>query len=186
VLKWPAWTGKPSRPVEQSGKEHDCPKFVRSTKKSMYNVDIWETYEPTIKYYFCGKCNTLCENQKEWRWCNTCKMYPQITNSGTSEKDGEGFKPDPNVKPVMSTNSLEIDEEFRTKHGDNSPTNAVHMNNDGSIKKGYKLTEELVKWFETGGKDIIIDMNSKIWYKQKEYIKKSNVAKGKKTSFQRS
>lgn len=27
VLKWLPWTGKPQRPVEQSGEDHNCPKF---------------------------------------------------------------------------------------------------------------------------------------------------------------
>lgn len=170
ILKWPQWTGKPSRPVEPDGKAHNCPKYSGGGDyKSKYDVDIWTKYEPEPSFYFCGRCKTLCVTDKNtWYWCSNCEMYPAITHRGSDELDCD-FNVDTNIKSLQTTNRIDLMEEYRRKNTD-APANWMHMNDDGTIKNGYKLTPDLTKWYEKDGKVIIINMYSKIYYKNKERV----------------
>jgi len=169
VLKWKQPYKKGDFPVELDGKKHNCPNRRQSSRESMYNFDMWaEPSPPRKKYTFCGKCKTLCKEEDVFQWwCNTCKMFPSVTHDGNDELYAS-FEANPDVKPLMVTNHNEVCEKYRTIAGEDAPINWVHMNEDGTIKNGYKLTKELTKWFEKEGREVIIKMYSEIWYKKKE------------------
>ena len=100
-------------------------------------------------------------------------MFPQVTNRRMDEM-GNGPK-DPNVGALTVTNRDEIIEKFRKNQikvdsdkiertggqqaSGEKPPNWMHMKEDGTITNGYKLTEQLTKWFESGGKEIIEEIN---------------------------
>ena len=61
TLKWPAWTGTPQRPVEQSGKEHDCPKFAGKGKGKYQGKSNWVKYDMKDEDFdFCKFCGRFC------------------------------------------------------------------------------------------------------------------------------
>jgi hypothetical protein len=159
-LKWKQPYKKGDRPVELSGKQHDCPKYVRKNKEVYGSfVPLNMEWRPIVAY--CGKCGDLCECFKNFdEYCKKCDMFPQITFNS------ETFTPNPNVKPMMDSNNEEIFMKFLGIVG-TIPTNWVHMKEDGTIKAGYKLTTELTDWFNKDGKSIIKDMNSQIHYTKK-------------------
>jgi len=143
-----------------SGEWHDCPK-----NQKQYSGDL--TYNPTPipHFIFCGKCTHLCKDE----WCSQCDMYPQVTYHGNTMTDNLWFSPNPTVEASQDTNRSQIMEEFRMKY--DSPCNGLQMNKDGTMPAGYKLTPELIKWYnEEGGKSILEELYSKIWYKKRERI----------------
>jgi len=151
-----------------SGEWHDCPKSQgRSQKQYGWEIPYKPTFLPS--FIFCGKCTHLCKDD----WCSQCDMYPQVTYHGNTMIDNLGFSPDPTVKALQDSNRSQTMEEARLKY--NPPSNALWMNEDGSISTGYKLTPQLTKWYEKDGKGILKELYSKIVYKKRE---RTNLSKG--------
>lgn len=174
-------------PVELDGKKHDCPNRQRGgdSYDSKYGFDMWaEPTKPRDKYEYCGKCGKQCETitkqdehqvyKEEWRnliyigaYCHECEMFPNTTHDGDKDGTVKPFMPNPDVKAIMNNNIFDIEQEYRGKVSD-APTNWICMNNDGTMKAGYKITGELTDWYEKEGKEILKEMRSKIWHKKKE------------------
>ena len=93
-------------------------------------------------------------------------MYPNVTFHGDINTDNQWFSPDSKVSSLQDTNKSQIMEEYSVSY--NAPPNWLHMNDDGTMSAGYKLTPELTEWYEKDGKGILEELYSKIWYKKKE------------------
>jgi len=149
--------------MNEAGDWHSCGDQVG--KKSKKSNSIWDMSPSGPRYFSCGKCGGNCKDTGFYDYyCEKCKMYPDTTHR---RQDETGNGPtDESVRPMMITNYNEVVEEYR-KHNDDKPVNWMHMQDDGTIKNGYKLTEELIKWFKEGGEQIIKEIKEKTWHKEK-------------------
>lgn len=173
--------------MNEAGDWHSCGDQVE--KKSKYPImDEKAVYKP--KYYSCGKCGNNLEEIPDNRfmssfytiprphtfgwWCNDCDMFPQVSNRRMDETGG-GPK-DPSVKAYAKSNRDDIITELRNvkmedsekvvREGGNrqsgeKPLNWMCMNEDGTIKNGWKLTSELTEWFNNGGSEVIKELNKR-------------------------
>jgi hypothetical protein len=158
--------------LNNEGKWHKCEKpKAQETKKSF---DPFQPIQTFPSYFSCGKCGNMIDNE----YCGVCKMYPQVVNRQSGNTNGTT---DSKVKPLMTSNRDEIIEmlkgnklkitsdkiERKGKSDLDKPVNWMHMNEDGTIKNGYKLTDELTRWFDGQGKHVIKTLNEKTILKKK-------------------
>jgi len=163
VLKGYKWTKTKSNKnwlMNGEGDWHSCEKVESKSKSKYINLFEKETSHP--RYFSCGKCGNNCKEYGFFEYyCKSCDMYPQVTNR---RMDDMGAGPtDPSVGTVMTTNHEDLVMNFIFKKFTSQGlhvSNWMQMNEDGTIKAGYKLYDETKKWFEEGGKELIKELNS--------------------------
>lgn len=109
-MKWPAWTGKPQRPVELSGEAHDCPKFAGKGGKYQGKSN-WAKYDLTTKSFdFCEFCGRQPYTEE------TFEKYPDLFGL-TLEEHIEQYHPNGEILDWIDFKALtpETEKSMREK-----------------------------------------------------------------------
>lgn len=107
-LKWPKWTGKPQRPVETSGNQHDCPEFGNG---GFGKNDKW------VK--IIKKDLEFCEYCDNWLLTKEAHEKYPLLNYTSREDHLRMFHPNGEILDWIDWRAIgdEQKDVFRLKHG---------------------------------------------------------------------
>lgn len=83
TLKWKPWTGKPSRPVELNGKDHNCSDGDTSGNKK------WIVHLKPSDYVFCDMCGKTFIGVEAYNNNKSLNYIPMENHIKTFHPNGE-------------------------------------------------------------------------------------------------
>jgi hypothetical protein len=115
VLKWLPWTGTPQRPVEVSGKEHNCPTFKDKGKNNYSVKEKWVNIMAE-DFEFCQFCAnfTLTEKAHE--------KYPNV-HYISKEEHIKLFHPNDKVLDFIDLKCITDEDKVNLRKQWNHPKN---------------------------------------------------------------